>query len=158
MAGGVTAGTVPSASEDFHGDGIVDGEVDVIRSARNLTSYVPKIIEESVDELLGCGQPLPIGGDVPFNREGSATTLVERNFPSSDGGVSGGGMGLPLLRSVPALPEEVAFSDIPDGPASVSEVFSDGGGLATDDPSYIRARLASFIEFVEISEIRDSRF
>jgi hypothetical protein len=156
MSGGMATGTVPTTAIDFHGDGVVNGEVEIVRAASHLTFDVPAVAKKAINDTLGSGHI--IESEVSFPRLSLSDSVSDRAASPSDGRMSGGGIGLSLLRSETGVLDELGGTALSNVPPGISEVLPDCGGLASDDPRYIYARLSGFIEFVEISQIRDEDF
>lgn len=94
MAGSVSTAPVPSAPEDFHGDG-TDGDVTVVRTDGGLLADL-----EATGTKLGTDDVLQFAGCVPveLSPEGVLESLLHGDGSASGGRVGVGQTGAPLLQ------------------------------------------------------------
>lgn len=155
VAGGMTTAGVPSAAEDFHGDGLADGEVDVVWAARALVANPQP------------GAPQD-GGHGPLARRHRAPTafapqrqsaqLLEGDGATPDGGVRRRGESLALVGAEACTAEQAGGAHAADGEPVPLEQVAQGGTVAVELLRECDGGLARFVQPVEILEIRKRQF
>lgn len=130
----VPLGKMPTAPEDFHGDG-GHGDVDVVLPNRLLGhgSHVGGV-ESIIDRLLAAGLNLPTS----LSGLGSGDELVPVQADASRGPMGGGGLGLALLRGHLGGPD---FSGI----GSASDLTSGTDEMAADHVSTDALTVGEFV-------------
>ena len=94
MAGEMCSGRVPSASEDFHGDGVFrDGDVDVVWSSRHLLSTLNSVKMEH-------GREFSFGHDDSGSVDFSSTSRLGQSFGGRGGTFRGFVGGRDLMGSL----------------------------------------------------------
>ena len=104
-AGSVAAVQVPASPEQFHGDGTVDGDVDVVWTDRFLTYQLPEWLEDPPQALL-----VAVERAGAFLPEGASGQVGVGADHASDGVVGGGGDLLPALRADALHVEALRFA------------------------------------------------
>lgn len=151
VSGGMAPRRVPTAAEHFHGDGIPNGEVSIVRTDGPLPC---------VNEILGDLQPnFELGEWRPF----CAGELLYANCPfafsierhgcSPDGIMCSRSECRPLLGGSVGHSEEHRLAGVPNLKAHALPPDPERGAVATDAPGYINAALAGHVSLVEINHI-----
>ena len=154
VAGKVSTVTVPVAAEDFHGDGIADTEVDVVRPDCALE---PNVAELS--ECAQCGRLVTAHG-LPgaFDALGPSTQFVEGHGAASDSRVSVGGERGSIVSGHGGEADRHRGAGSAHRQAHASPSIAQGGTVATDLPSYVHARLAGHVSAVKVTHLVRGEF
>jgi hypothetical protein len=154
VSASVSFARVPTAAENFHGDGVIDGEVSIVFSNSSLSNDVPESADGKIDEPFCFGH----GGDSVLNGDSSFDEFVNGNLSAFGSVVGGFGESRPTLCASVSHSNEHGFAAASDVEAVLDKVPSDGEAVATDGLGYINARLASHISFVEVKNLVFSDF
>lgn len=156
VAGGVAAGAVPVAPEHFHGDGIADTEVDVVRPAGALADDGAQG-QQGFPHCALCGRELGQGeGALPTDGGvgqglGAAPRAADRIVGGGDepGALRGGGAGEAGMHGGAVVTNRQAHP-LP--------AVAQGAAVATDAPSYVHARLAGHVAAVKVTGLVRSEY
>lgn len=155
MSRNLFAMRVPISSENFHGDGIIDTEVDIIFFdsflSHNFMSEAFKMIKEKLFIFMHIGR-------ISLNPIGSFT---QKNIISFDS--FGGHIGINSIFSNNIF--RGIFNSIMSCKRYISNFkihsfksLNKSRGVASDDPSNIITRLSRHVEFMEINDLIISKF
>lgn len=147
VARGMTAVSVPVSPEDFHGDGVVNHEVCIVRPNGKLwpRTHVTAMEREAHpafsrsiagEETAGLGDLLAMGSGVEL----PAHSVMGGGRPEGTG----------YVRSAARL-DDVGFAHRPHGEGEFPEPMTDCDGVTTDLPREIDARLAPHVSTVKIT-------
>lgn len=128
MAGGVVTRPVPTAAEDFHGDGAgSDGQVTVVRADRSLL-----LDNETATTQLGSDDVLLLGGHGhgSLTSDGVAQALVPGEGLAAHRVVSVPRDGLPLLGGGAEVAMELGFAPVSGGDTGLRDDAADHSAVA----------------------------
>lgn len=153
-ASSVTTVTMPSTTEDFHGDG-EGSEVCVIRTDRLLGHRVhATIVEPEGHKFLGGRGVEPAS----FTRGGSSALLIERRDPASHGSVGSHDAGSALSGSSTALLQLVGLGDGPHADPALNEGVRKSLSTDPERLGELVDRLAGLVSADPIVSIRRRPF
>lgn len=154
VAGRVSAGLVPVATIDFHGDGIADTEVHVVRSKRLLAHDVAVLQDFAPDGSLGVRH----GADESLGRGGAPAQFIESSSPAFGGSVRAGDELAPVGVAGLAHAQQHAAAAITHSQPHAFPAVAQGGAVATDSPGYIHTGLAGHVAFVKVENLRFAEY
>lgn len=149
VAGGMVTRRVPMAAEDFHGDGVVGEDVDVVLADRVLEAQRqtpptedrgdPAFVRSMVaqDALLGLRNLCP---------------MHIRLLLAADSGVGSISDSLSPLGAGLAHAQDHGGAGVSNGEPEVAPALAESGTVAPQLPAEIDARLAGHVALVEITE------
>lgn len=146
MSGDVSLMTVPTSAEDFHGDGIANGYVNVVLAASLLESDGAKVKDGLEHNALG----LSYDRTGTLDSEGAAALLGVSDLATPDGIMGAGSVCAPLLGRESGGVGGFGFGKVADTKPEALPVLAQGGAMAPDTPSNIHARFAAHITFVRV--------
>jgi hypothetical protein len=150
IASRVSARRVPTAAEHFHGDGVTDGEVDVVRPARALVSErVAHPAQYAGDPPLGAGHRRGRG----FATERAGAELLGRVLDASDGLVRGGRAARTFAGGQGGVVDDVRRARVAYGQAGAFEDVAQRAAVTTESLREIDGRGAAQILGVERSDV-----
>lgn len=147
----VSTRAVPVSAEHFHGDGISDTEVDVVRPACALRDDRPERQERPTHCAL-CGRHID-----QAKRKFAAPSGLDENF-RADGATARGSMGgashaRALRRSDFGHSQQHGRAAVTGFEVHALPAVAQGAAVASDTPSYIHARLAGQVRAVQIKSL-----
>lgn len=155
MSGDVTSRRMKSAAEDFHGDGMIDDYVDIVRAAGGLKANIKGIISR----LKKVGKFAFIGTEysIPALRrtlyaDSTNTLILESGFTPESGGTSSLGIFHSLFRSSLRVSNSHVVSAYRK--SVTLEELSNRGTVTADCFGDLDARLPAFISTVKILDIQ----
>jgi PAS domain-containing protein len=147
-AGGVSAMPVPLATEDFHGDGLADTEVDVVATTGALSHDGVISAEHLKDYVLGiahvAGVGLPAGG--------ADGVLSGGNGSTADGSVGSGSTAFADAGRDGSGFERAGFTVRPQGQTATLESVSKGAAVTTELASEVASRLTGHVRLVQVED------
>lgn len=151
----MSSGSMPVASEDFHGDGITDSEVDIEWPEGSIESEVDSPLLQELCERELCPThrqmfSLAYGGT--FAKFGKCAGSSSDRPMSSGNDVSAFALGI----SGPGEPDGIGHAS--HGTALLAPPIRQGAHVHSDLPTEIETRLASHISFVKIVALGRSYF
>lgn len=150
VAGHMLTMSVPLTAEDFHGDGIVDTEVDIIFANGLLPNNVESEILKSGIKRQFSGRH---DGRIILDSDGSFAKGEIGMFHTSDGVVSSSSSS-DLDGSIEArIFDKFSFGHIADKQIKPFKVIANDSAIDSDAPSNINTRLAGHIAFVPIKNL-----
>ena len=128
MSGEVLARRMPMTAEAFHGDGVANSEVEIVRTARLLPyDSQPGVTKNPKDSLLTDGQ----GPANSLNGEGSSAQLGKALF-STSGNVMGGSRSTqPGCRTSTGSLDAIGLAHGSDGVTGAAENIANSEAVAT---------------------------
>lgn len=156
MAGSVLATTMPTSAIDFHGDGIPDSEVHVVRAYSSLAHDGFCAFHEIEQGEFADGISDVAGIILDANR--TPALLINSHDPSANSIMCGGGQSGSILGAGFRHTQEHGVASGSDAQTVPSEILAEDAAMASDAPSYINARLAGHISFVKITNLSFSEF
>lgn len=148
MSGGMSSTTVPTSAEDFHGDGITDGEVNIVWPAS-------LIMNGGDAKLLQDGENLALTiahrAHTLLNTNGNHAFFFERNLSASNSGMGSTSEFFPVFFAGSGHSDGHTFTCISDGISVDDKSSPNSEAMTTDAFSNINTRLSSHISLVEIS-------
>lgn len=155
MSGGVFSVCMPLSAKDFHGDGIVDTEVDIIFADSFLPNNIkPNILESGIKRQFSKGHNgrIVLDANCPSKQIGIGA-------PTSANGIMSGNCTGEFDGTIEAgIFDKLSRGHIANGQAQALESFSDRATTETDSPSNIYARLSEYVAFVPIKSLIISDF
>lgn len=144
-SGAMSAVSMPTSAEDFHGDGTANGEVDIVRTDGELPDTCqPNVIQEPGEECLVSAH----SRRMPLPSDRRITEIFESARHTQNGGMSGGGSLFPLPSRGLAHPSGLSFADSANLQA---HAVKSGSQRSVMNPQFIgdsKAALATQILFM----------
>jgi hypothetical protein len=156
MAGRVPASAVPVSAEDFHGDGVIDTYVHVVRADRLLYLDGAKRHKDSPHRSLRHAEA--VEPEVCFSLDGGGAESVEVLGFSAASGVSRTGHGGALLRGGVCPSNDHAAANVARLQTHPLPAIAKRAAVAADAPAYLHARLASHVSPVQIQSLVIAEF
>lgn len=150
MAGGVASRSMPSTAEAFHGDGMSDGEVDVVWAASALElDRETGLLKKRVHSLLGFGHR----GRRAFPVECRPAELVERDRAPANSVMGSGDARQSDLRRQSGVDEKMALAAVANSQVVALEDVPERRAVAADALGKIDGRLAGHVACVNGGDI-----
>jgi hypothetical protein len=150
MAGGMTALSVPSSPEDFHGDGSINGEVEIVWADSFLRNNVEtQTLQNIKDKALSSGK---FAGSV-LDPDSAAAMFLKSNLTTAPGGIGSGSPDLSGLRAFPGGLNDMGPASGPDLQPEPVKSVPEGAAMAPDSPGNITRRLAGHISLVKLENV-----
>jgi hypothetical protein len=155
MTGCVSARAMKTASEDFHGDGVIDGEVDVIYMASPLTNNVARNLLKTLQNLLFGSRNRR---KYILASKSALALFVDELFAAPSCSVGSSHAINPFFGRATAGLHSASIAVGANGKTKLSEARSNRGTVDTDAVCEIDAAFSSKITFVKITNINVRKF
>lgn len=152
--GGATA-TVPAATEHFHGDGIIDGEVDIVNTTSFLGNDIAEVLNDIENDNFGFSKFCLSG----LQSKSALEQFVLRNFATPSSAIGSFNSCLPSDRTGSSGLSKLSFalgSDVQ--PKSLELAAQNGTMIAADSINDAHTAFASQISFVQVTDLIVSEF
>ena len=156
MAGRMPASAVPLSTKDFHGDGVVNTHVHVVRADRFLYLDEAKRHQTFTDRAFWGAESFQ--SETCFAFDGGAAERVQRFGFSSASNVSGSDPNGALFGSRFGPSPEHVGAVVADLQTHTFPTIAKRAAVAADAPAYLHARLAGHITPVQIQSLGISEF
>jgi hypothetical protein len=147
-AGGVSAMPVPLATEDFHGDGLADTEVDVVATTGALSHDGVISAEHLKDYVLGIAHVAGVG----FTTGSTHDLLGVGHLASSHGIMRSGSTAFADAGRDGSGFKRAGLAVRPQGQVAALESVSKGAAVASELLGEIDTRLAGHVRLVQVED------
>lgn len=157
MRGGFAGGSVPTAAVDFHGDGIANGHVDIVRAAGALGDGLDALIDEQgAHESFVTAAASGVG--IGLDNSGPLAELFERDFRPAPRGVSVFSEGLDSVGGLPGIPDAHSVALFPHGQVEPAESVTQRGAMASDLSGQPHGALPAQVTLMDVADfiVRES--
>ncbi len=156
MTRGMSTRAVPVSAEHFHGDGIADTKVDVVRPAcaLRLNRSEP---QKRVAHCALCGREISEPEDHLTATRGSGERLSAATQSAHRIVRRAGQLGALCFGSL-GHPQQHALAAVPHFQSHALPAVAQGRAMATDAPGYINARLAGHVSIVKVTGLRSAEY
>ena len=155
MSGGMSSVGMKTSPEDFHGDGIIDGEVEIISAASELRDDNKSRSGQNIKKLEFVGTAL---GRMILNADCTAAELLKTLLLSPDSLMSGGGVSASLCGSHASRTGTFGITESSNRQSHTMKSISEGGAVTTEPLCNITSGLTSLITFVKLQDIRRTKY
>lgn len=157
VTGGVSTDRVPTAAEDFHGDGVADGEVDVVWATCALIDG-----RQSAPLQNPRNSPLGVGhfsdSEESFARSGANTQLLEAGAPAKIGLVGTSGAAPANDSAHTGSLDSPRSTEIANRQPGAFERVAQCGAVTPEALAEIDGRLTGLIKRVYVTKVRQIEF
>jgi hypothetical protein len=153
-AGGVSTGGMPISAEDFHGDGIVDGEVNIVWSADFLE--LDRASRKKRGHFSLVARDMAHGIGFPASRP--AAQVGEGPLAATDSSVGSRSHRAAPLGTATAVEDELHFSESSDSEPVTLKQLANRETVTAKSFGDIDRRLAGLISAVEVVDISEIDF
>lgn len=150
MAGGMTALSVPSSPEDFHGDGAINGEVEIVWAnsflKNNLEAHA---LQNFKDKALRSGE---FAGGI-LDPDSTAALLRKSKSAAAASNISRSDLGLPCPWAFSGHFKGMGNALSSNGQLQVVKTVAESAAMAPDSPGNIARRLSGHISLVKLQNV-----
>jgi len=155
VAGGMSTYSVPASAEAFHGDGTIDGEVEVVNTTGFLVDDGEALADQRIiDVLLSVGH----GAPSTLDTEGAACEVVHGSLHATNSIMGSGSASLTGIRRNASGLDDVGITPVANSQTQLVETIPEGGAMAPDSPSNITSRLAGLVRLVKLDNISRGKY